>query len=47
MGKLGAIQYALFAYLMTAVISFFIVGVIVLVNNLMVRNDNGKGGESK
>ncbi len=41
---MGAIQYALFAYVLTAVIAFAVVGVIVGVNKLLSGGkDNGEG----
>lgn len=38
--SVGVVQYALFAYLLTAIISFFVVAVIVVVNRIMSGNSS-------
>lgn len=39
------IAYAGFAYLLTAVISFLLIGVVVLLNKCLGGNNNGGGVE--
>lgn len=42
---MGIVAYAGFAYLLTAVISFLLIGVIVLLNKFLGKNNSGEGVE--
>jgi hypothetical protein len=43
--KMGIVAYAGFAYLLTAVISVLIIGVIVVLNKFLGKKNSGEGVE--